>query len=245
MSSRARRIFVVVVAATLASCGGPRNVAPPAPLNPIALAPPSAAPGDSVRITHAGGDFKTRPGLEVIVGGKHAAIVRVPDDDHIDFIVPIVASDSAEVTVGDENGPFGRSLLMVTEPPTVLVILAVSDTLSMVHTAPSLDSPTGNVVSNEQRLSFDLVDGSAHLIHRCSVLDPLHTPGEALVPGSSTTQVMVTRRGFSSNPVVVLRLPRVAGPVKLRAFRVPAGLNITTPGGLAQRTLINELVLSF
>jgi hypothetical protein len=217
----------------------------PAPVTPVSVSPPAARPGDIIRVSHPHGEFKSRHGLDATIGGSPAVILRVPDDNHLDIIVPIVPSDSVDVVVRDEDGVIAEGFLLVKQTASVLVVVTVTDSMRVVRVVPSVDRPTGDVVSSEPRLSFDLVDASGSLVHTCSVLDPDYTPGESIAPGSAPNQVTLARSTLSADSTVAIRLPRTTGTLTLGAYRVAPGLDISTTGGRAQRALINEITLSF
>lgn len=245
MLSRPQRNVVFAAAVFLISCATNQAGGPRAPGIPVVVTPSSARPGDVVRVGYPHGDLKSRHGLHATIGDQTAVILRVPDDDFADIIVPIVPPDTAAVVVGDEDGTFLTGRLYVEETATVLVVLALPDSVpQLLRVVASVDAATGDVLSNEDRLSFDLVNSSNVVVHSCSVLDPLRTPGELIAP-SGPGGVTASRQGMSADPTVTIRLPRIAGTGTLSVFQVPPGVDVRTPGGRARRIPITDIVVTF
>lgn len=238
-----RHIIAFLSAAVVIGCAGQMGGGPPGPPASLTVFPTFVLPGGLVHAALPGGEFATREDLRVTIGGEPAAILRVVDDDSLDIIVPIIPPDSVTLVLRDKDGVFATGDLRVGPSATVLIVLAVTDSVHVLRTLPSTDRPTRDVPSSEARLSFDVISLGGTLLHSCSVLDPTRALGEALVP-ATPDQVTLGRGGLSVDGTVGIRVPRFSGTVTLVSYRVAPGLDIRTQEGRAQRTLINQAALS-
>jgi hypothetical protein len=213
----------------------------------LTVSPSSARPGDVVRLTDPDARFLSRSSLRVRVDTLWAPIIRMVSNSEVHIIVPKVLPETTIVAARDTRGVFSAGFIIVRDSPTrQLVFSVVPDTVMLVNVVRASDRPTRDTPSTlEPRLSFDLISANGDALHTCSVPNPVRVPGE-LFAGDATTGTLSARRyGILPRATVAIRVPNDYAAVKVRVFEVAAGVDLSTPLGREQRTLLREFPVDF
>lgn len=204
----------------------------------------SAAPGQAVTIPldalrRTQNDGVTR----VTIGGRDAAIA-LAERGRVIVYVPVLPPGEVPVRVYAGNTLVASNRIEIVASPRRSFLFARSgEQIELLRVRPTSSEASRNVRSLEPRLSFDLVDSTGTLLYSTSVVDPSEASAESFTRSEEGSAVSLGQARVEHRSVFPVQLPAMPAATELRVYRAPAGLDIFTPEGRAQRILLRRFPL--
>ena len=204
----------------------------------------SAAPGQSITIPF---DVSNRDrgatATRVTVGDREAPIA-LSEPGRVTVYVPALPPGEVSVRVYADRVLVASDRIEIVVPPRRSFLFARSgEEIELLRVRPTSSEASHNVRSMEARLSFDLVDGSGTLLYSTSVLDPSEGSAESFTRSEEGTALSPGHTRVEHRSVFPVQLPAMPTATEIRVYRAPAGLDIFTPEGRAQRILLRRFPL--
>lgn len=200
-------------------------------------------PGGTVLVRVSSTDLTRRPELKATIAGR-PTLIRVIDSSRLLITVPDLDPGAADIVLLDGDRVVGKASITIEDTfARTLVFSTDGSAITMRETKRSVDPPTRNVRSGGPRLSFDLVSPQGVVVYSGSIRHPNETGGEVFNFSATTPITSIARTAPPDTVRFSIRTPTPAAGATLRFYRVPAGLDISTDEGRAQRVFVQEVQL--
>lgn len=202
----------------------------------------SASGGGSIQVVIAEGNAGSYSNLSATVGGKHAP-ARL-GDGIIVVAMPMLDPGPAEFRLMSGDRTVLAEQIEVLEPPSRRLEIAIGpDGPEIARSTRSAARLTTYVRELGPRLCFDVFNAAGALVQTGSVAHPLYDGGEVFFPAETGEGAVSHRLVAASTGRFFITVPNPSAGWTLHLYEVPAGVDITTTKGRANRVLLKEMGL--
>lgn len=206
------------------------------------LSAESVRAGGSVRLTLPAGHGADEARLTATIGGR-AVPVRVQDSEIL-IALPLSDPGPAELKIlSGERVLFSREITVLEAPARWLELSIGPKGVELVQATRSADALTTDTPTRETRLSFDVLNARGGLVQTGSIPHPANDGGEIFEPTGAPGMASARRLDPRAVTRFFINIVNPSEGWRLQIYEAPAGLDLGTGEGRAQRVLLKEMEL--
>ena len=215
---------------------------PVASMAGIDVAETSVRPGDAIVVQVTDRRVAPDDALRAVFDGQTRAPALFANDSAIEVIIPMLPVGETLLALYQGNTLLGRHTLQILDAAARRLIFSYEgDHITLLQTTRSTSLPTRHVRSDDERLSFDMLNSNGVVVYSGTIINPSRARPEVLVQSNPTGSVLIGRTAPDRNGLFIVDIPTPPNSVTLRIYRVEPDIDLFTADGRSRRTLLTSV----
>ncbi|NUO79367.1 hypothetical protein HUU05_04770 [candidate division KSB1 bacterium] len=209
--------------------------------------PAAASPGMIVQVTTDKSVFQSRQAAHVEIGEQVAVTQNVLSDTSVEVIVPNLAAGEAEVRVIERGKKAERSAVRLRILPArsqQLVLSFQNNSVSLLSASLRGGEAARTAEPDQRRLSYDVFNEQGGFVYSGALVHPAYGRME-IYDETQTGDRVVRGDKPHDHAVFAVKIPNVPGhQLTIKFYDAPAGVDLNTDAGRAERQFLNEITIN-